>query len=125
MQNDVPAGPMQTSAMVEPQPQDLERQFAIKQIEQRRRLTANVVVSSAGMLVLVAIWAISEYNNAGGWPTGGFSQSSGIPGVWKMWILYPLLAWLFFLAVNIGYVLVRRPISEDEIRREMTRHRGS
>ena len=27
---------------------------------------------------------------AGGWPTQGFSQSSGIPNVWNFWIIYPV-----------------------------------
>jgi hypothetical protein len=31
------------------------------------------------MIVLAAIWAIAEYRNEGGWPTNGFSQSSGSP----------------------------------------------
>lgn len=30
------------------------------------------------MVILVVICAIAEYDNAGGWPTHGFSQSSGI-----------------------------------------------
>jgi hypothetical protein len=77
-----------------------------------------------GMLVLVAIWAITEYRNAGGWPSQGFSQSSGIHDVWNMWILYPLLAWVFIVAVNGCLAYLRKPISESRIRREMERQAG-
>jgi hypothetical protein len=42
------------------------------------------------MVILVLIWALSEYHNAGGWPTRGFSQSSGIHDVWNFWIVYPI-----------------------------------
>ena len=44
------------------------RQQAIRQIERKRRFRIRAVVSAIGMLALVAIWAISEYHTAGGWP---------------------------------------------------------
>ena len=69
----------------------LARQEAIAQIERRRRFWFRATAGTVGMLVLAAIWAIAEYNNAGGWPTNGFSQSSGIPNVWNYWIIYPCL----------------------------------
>ena len=45
------------------------------------------------MILVVFIWATSEYHNAGGWPANGFGQSSGTPNVWNYWIIYPLIAW--------------------------------
>jgi hypothetical protein len=45
------------------------------------RYWIGTAVSTGAMLILAAIWAITEYHNAGGWPTQGFSQSSGIPDV--------------------------------------------
>src|SRR6516165_5345245 len=94
------------------------RQRAIKQIERRRRFWASTVTAGIGMIVLVAIWATTEYHNAGGWPTGGFSQSSGIPNVWNFWIIYPFLAWVLLSAASAWFVYGRRPISESEIKRE-------
>lgn len=73
------------------------------------------------MLVLVAIWAASEYHNAGGWPVHGFSQSSGIHDVWNWWIIYPLGAWLLITGVSAWITYGSKPISEDDIRREMGR----
>lgn len=73
----------------------LARQEAIKQIERKRRYWISTGLGALGMILLAVIWAIAEYHNAGGLPTQGFSQSSGIPNVWNYWIIYPAIAWLF------------------------------
>ena len=104
--------------------EELVRQQAIKQIERRRRFRITAALSSFVMMILVAIWAITEYHNAGGWPTSGFSQSSGIHDVWNIWIIYPLLAWVFIIAGHGWIVYGRKPISEDEIKREIDRQAG-
>jgi hypothetical protein len=104
---------------------DLTRQQAIKQIERRRRFHIEVVVSAIGMVILVAIWASSEYHTAGGWPTSGFSQSSGIHDVWNFWIIYPIIAWVLILAARAWSVYGHKPISEREIRREIERQSGT
>ena len=65
------------------------------------------------------VWAISEYNNAGGRPTDGFSQSSSIYHVWNIWIIYPVLGWGLILAIDAGFTYGRKPTTESEIRREM------
>jgi hypothetical protein len=75
------------------------------------------------MVLLTVIWSIIEYQNAGGLPSGGFSEGSGIPHVWNMWIVYPWIAWLFFSLVHGISVYIRQPISEKQIQREMDRQR--
>jgi hypothetical protein len=97
------------------------RQEAIKQIERKRKFRVHAAVSTIAMLGLVAVWAIAEYQNAGGWPTDGFSESSGIHHVWNYWIIYPLIAWALFLGARAWFVYGRKPISENDIRREMER----
>ena len=104
---------------------DDARRLAIRQIERKRRFTIRAVVSSLGMIVVTVIWAISEYYNAGGWPTDGFSQSSSTPNVWNIWIIYPLLAWVVFLVASAWDVYYRKPITENDIRREMERQAKS
>jgi 2TM domain len=100
------------------------RQQAIKQIERKRRFWASTVAAAIGMTILVAIWATSEYHNAGGWPTDGFSQSSGIANVWNIWIIYPFIAWVLLTAASAWSVYGRRPISESQIQREIERQAG-
>ena len=100
---------------------ELARQEAIKRIEHKRRYWIGTAASTGGMLILAAIWAITEYHNAGGWPTQGFSQSSGIHDVWNIWIVYPAMAWAFLTVVGGLIAYLRKPISESQIRREIER----
>jgi TRAP-type mannitol/chloroaromatic compound transport system permease small subunit len=103
---------------------DSVRLRAIGRIERRRHFKVELVFSALGMAILVLVWALSEYHNAGGWPTSGFSQSSGIHDVWNYWIVYPVGAWLLILAGRAWSVFGRKPISEAEIREEMNREVG-
>ena len=105
--------------------EQLAREQAIKQIERKRRYWISTAVSTIGIVFLTVIWAIGEYHNAGGWPTQGFSQSSGIPNVWNIWIIYPAIAWAF-LTVAFGLdVYLRKPISETQIKHEIERQARS
>ena len=104
--------------------EQVARQQAIKQIERKRRFRISAAWSTIGMIILVAVWAMSEYHNAGGWPTHGFSQSSGIHDVWNFWIIYPLGAWLLIVAAGARAVFGHKPISEGQIEREIERQRG-
>jgi len=97
----------------------LARQQAIRQIERKRRFRISAAASAVGMLVLVIIWAMTEYHNAGGWPVHGFSQSSGIHDVWNYWIIYPVIGWLVVLGTGALVVYGHRPVSEAEIDREI------
>ena len=104
--------------------EQLARQQAIKQIERRRRFWITAAMSTLLMVILVIIWAMTEYHNAGGWPTQGFSDSSSIPNVWNDWIIYPAIAWVLFLAADALHVFRNKPISENEIKREIERQAG-
>lgn len=105
--------------------EQLARQEAIKRIERKRRYWITTAVSTGGMLILAAIWAITEYHNAGGWPTQGFSQSSGIHDVWNIWIIYPVMAWVFLTVVGGFIAYLRKPISESQVKREIERRARS
>jgi hypothetical protein len=104
--------------------EQLARQQAIKQIERRRRFWITAAMSTLLMVILVIIWAMTEYHNAGGWPTRGFSDSSSIPNVWNDWIIYPAIAWVLFLTADALLVFRNKPISETEIKREIERQAG-
>ncbi len=101
-----------------------DRRQAILRIKRRRHFHIELVVSGIGMVLLVLIWATTEYHNAGGWPTQGFSQSSGIHDVWNYWIVYPVGAWILIMAGRAWSVYGDRGISEDEIRREVEHQKG-
>ncbi len=101
--------------------EELSRQEAITQIKRKRKFHAGLAVSGIGIAFLVLIWATTEYHNAGGWPTQGFSQSSGIHDVWNYWIIYPVGAWVLIMAGIAWSVYRHRGITESEIQREMDR----
>ena len=126
MLHDIPQGMPADSSSNDPAgSEQLARQQAIKQIERKRRFWATTVAAAVGMIVLVVIWATSEYHNAGGWPVDGFSQSSGIHDVWNYWIVYPFGAWVLLTAASAWFVYGHKPISEGEIKREIERQAGS
>src|SRR5512142_1748617 len=96
------------------------RAQAVKQVERVRAFKLHLVAWFLGMLALTAVWAVSEYHNAGGWPHD-FSQSSGTTGVWNDWIIWPWMIWLFVTAIRAYAVVRYRPVTESEIQREMDR----
>jgi len=110
------------SPPVEPDP---AREAAVKQIERRQRFHGELMFWAVGLLVVTVVWAMTEYSNAGGWPTEGFSQSSSIPHVWNDWIIYPYLAAALFLTARARTVYGAKPISERDIEREIERQRGA
>ena len=102
----------------------LARQRAIRQIERRRHFRIRASMGTLGMIILIVIWAFSEYHNAGGWPASGFSQSSSIPNVWNYWIINPTIAWVLITATDAWFVYRHKPVSESEIQREIERQAG-
>jgi H+/Cl- antiporter ClcA len=102
----------------------LAREQAIKQIERKRRFKISTALGTLAMIVVVIIWATTEYHNAGGWPTQGFSQSSSIPNTWNIWIIYPLVAYVVTVVGYAWFVYGNKPISEAEIKREIDRQAG-
>jgi hypothetical protein len=99
------------------------RRLAVKQVERKRKFREHAVGAGVLSLVLCLIWGISEYHNAGGWPSSltSFSQSSGQPGVWNIWVIYPLVALGLAVTLDACFTYLRKPITENEVRREMDR----
>ena len=109
-----------------PQREDAEvRELAVKQIERKRRFEMRAFAAAVLRVFLVVVWAVSEYNNAGGWPTNGFSNSSSIPHVWNDWIIYPLIGIGLCVAIDAWNTYRRKPITEAEIKREVDRLTGA
>lgn len=119
-----PEGPPPQTVAPTPAVDEQLRRTAIEQIERKRRFQRRAVLYVAAIIVVGVVWAITEYNNAGGWTSDGFIQSSGSPHVWNIWIIYPILGLGLALAIDAWNTYGRKQISESEIRREMDRIAG-
>jgi hypothetical protein len=106
--------------------EQLARQQAIRQIRRRRRFWFWAVMGTLVMIVVTAGWAFSQYHNAGGWPTHGFTQSSWppVPNVWNDWIIWPAIVWVLVTSGYAWFVFGAEPVSESKIKREMQRQAG-
>jgi protein-S-isoprenylcysteine O-methyltransferase Ste14 len=105
--------------------EDEVRELAVRQIERKRRFQGRALAYGVLSVAVTLIWAVTEYNNAGGWPSSGFSQSSSIPHTWNVWIIYPLVGLGLALTLHAWNTFGRKPISEREIQREVDRIRGT
>lgn len=101
--------------------EQIARQQAIKRAKARRLFKISTTASAVGVALLVPIWAATEYHNAGGWPTEGFSQRSGTPNVWNAWIIYPVIAWVSLTAARGWAAYGPKPVPTGEIGRDTER----
>jgi 2TM domain len=98
------------------------RSVALDRIKRRRNFVTHVVAYVIGNLALTIVWAMSEYQNAGGWPTGFRTGRENRD--WDPWIMYPLFAGAIALGVHAWIAFARRPASEGEIAEEIERLRA-
>lgn len=80
------------------------REQAIARLKKKRDFRAHVFIYVAVNAMLVVIWAVTG---------SGF-----------FWPIFPILGWGVGVAANAWDVYGRKPISEDEIRRETERLQG-
>jgi 2TM domain len=92
---------------------------ALDRIRRRRNFWTHAVIHTILCVVLILIWATSEYNNAGGWPTGFRTGRENRD--WDPWIIYPLIALNLILAAHAWIAFGRRPPTEADVRREIER----
>ena len=95
------------------------RAQALDRIRRRRNFWTHAAIHTVLCVVLIFIWATSEYNNAGGWPTGFRTGRENRD--WDPWILYPLIALNLILAAHAWIAFWRRPPTEAEVGREIER----
>jgi H+/Cl- antiporter ClcA len=107
----------------QPQDHDAIRDAALASLRAKRTFQAHLLKALVLVPVLVAIWAITEYHNAGGWPTAFATGRRNRD--WDPWIIYPLVAVGAYLGVSGWLAYRRRPITERDIDREMERLSGS
>jgi len=85
--------------------QDL-RQQALDRLKKRRDFKGHVLIYFLVNAFLVAIWAISNEGDEFFWP------------------IFPIVGWGIAVVMNAWDVYGRKPITEDEIRREQDKLRG-
>ncbi|HMJ72083.1 MAG TPA: 2TM domain-containing protein [Solirubrobacterales bacterium] len=80
------------------------REKAVSRLKKKRDFRAHIFIYVAVNAMLVVIWAVTG---------SGF-----------FWPIFPILGWGVGVAANAWGVYGRKPISEDEIRRETERLQG-
>jgi len=81
--------------------EEVRRTAAVKRLKDKRDFRNHVAAYLIVNSMLVAIWALSS---------GGY-----------FWPIWPILGWGIGLAFNAWAVYFQRPITEDDIRKEMER----
>jgi hypothetical protein len=104
---------------------DPVRELAIQQIKRKRAFQRLAVAFAAASVFLIVIWAVGEYNNAGGWPSDGFSPEFRDPACLEHLDHLPPLGMGLVLAIDAWFTFRHRPISEREIPREIDRLTGT
>jgi len=99
------------TAQAAPSAAPSDQQEAIKRIRAKRAFERHAMVYVAVNLLLIAIWALTE--------SGQAYHRHGA----DFWPIWPILGWGFWLAVHYWTAFHQKPISDDEIRREMEKGR--
>jgi 2TM domain len=98
------------------------RALAFERLKRRRNFRIHLAGHLLGGLFLTLVWAVTEYNNAGGWPTG--FRTGRMNHDWDPWIIYPLIAGTLAVAVHAWITFGREPMTEAEVEREVERLRA-
>jgi len=99
------------------------RELAIERITRRRRFQLHALAHVLGSIFVIVVWAVTEYHNAGGWPTG--FRSGRMNHDWDPWVIYPLIAGTLALATHGWIAFKSEPATERKIAREIERLRSS
>ena len=89
---------------VAPRTEDELREQAIAQLKKKRDFRTHIFIYLLVNTMLVVIWAVT--------------------GADFFWPIFPIVGWGIGVAANAWDVYGRKPISEDEIRRETERLQG-
>lgn len=82
---------------------DALREQALRRLRKRQEFKAHLLVYALVNLVVWAIWAVIAVNSHSWWP----------------WPVFLTLFWGIGLVMNAWEVYFRRPITEEELQREM------
>jgi hypothetical protein len=88
---------------------DARREQALRRLKKRRDFKAHAFVYGLVNAVVWGIWAVIGANSHSWWP----------------WPVFVTLGWGIGLVMNAWDVYFRRPITEEELRREIEHLRGT
>lgn len=94
------------------------REWARRHVERIRKLKRDLAVFVAAVAVLTPVWALIEWNDHGRFER---LSNGNNPGDWEPWVLYVVLVWGFFLALDAIRALFDRPTTDAEIERTIRR----
>jgi hypothetical protein len=114
----VPAETLTGSEFEASQPDDELREWARKHIKRVRSAKAHVWAFVLGMIVLIPLWILVEWQSAGGFER--FSDGDQ-PGDWEPWILYIAIPWGLCVAFIALSAYFDRPTTEADVDREVRR----
>jgi 2TM domain len=89
---------------VTPRTDDELREQAILQLKKKRDFRTHIFIYALVNAMLIVIWAVT--------------------GAGFFWPVFPIVGWGIGVGANAWDVYARKPISEDEIRRETERLQG-
>lgn len=100
--------PTETLTKKEPAPsqiptpvrEDELREWARKRVERVRGVKENVALFLVGMVVLIPIWLIVEWQSAGGFERWSDGDKPGDWDPWILWIAVPWFLWVAFVALR-------------------------
>lgn len=81
--------------------------LAHRHAERVRNLEAHVVAFVVGAIILTALWVLTEYLEADGWPQRFGDEDA--PGTWHLWLFYVLGVWALVVALKAVGTYFDRP----------------
>ena len=114
-----------------PQDHDTMQGLAAERIYRLRRFRVHLIGFVLGILILGAVWVLSEYFEEHTWPSR-FASAPDVAGTWDPWFFFAAGIWFIILVIHalrtylgppVGPLgrYIRRPIAKAELDREVER----
>jgi hypothetical protein len=113
--------------------EDMLRTQAIERIHQLRRFNLHLLVFALGVPIMGIIWVLTEYFEEHTWPDR-FASAPDVAGTWDPWFFWVAGIWAIILVAHglktyfgptVGPIgrYIRRPVTDAEVNREISRMR--
>jgi hypothetical protein len=110
------------------------RSLARERIYRIRAFKLHLATFVVGLPALTALWVLTEYFEENTWPSR-FASDPDVAGTWDPWLFFVAGLWFIGLVIHalrtyfgppVGPIrrYIRRPVSEEEIERQVERLHG-